>query len=140
MKKNLVVLSLVVVFTLTASFVFAGSEIAMHVKVPFDFYAGGQQFSAGEYIFEMSSGLLPTAASVKILSSDGKPICILNTQAGTDENQLTNLLRFNQYGDKQFLSSVSIQGFKAGIQMLNLEKELKAQMEKEQKTVVIAQK
>jgi hypothetical protein len=132
MKNNFLVLSLAVLFTLTASFVFAASEFEMLVKVPFDFYAGGQHLSAGEYVFAMSSGLLPTAASVKILSKDGEPICILNTQAGTDENRSSNLLRFNQYGDKQFLSSVSIRGFKAGVLMVNLEKE--------QKAVVIAKK
>ena len=140
MKNNLLILSLAVVFTLTASFVFAASEFEMLVKVPFDFYAGGQHLSAGEYIFAMSSGLLPTASSVKIHSKDGKPICILNTQAGTDTIQNSNQLRFNQYGNQQFLSSISIRGFKAGVQMPILEKELRAQMQKEQKAITIAQK
>ncbi len=139
MRNKLMVLSLAIAFTLTASLVFAGNEVAMRVRVPFDFYAAGQQLPAGEYIFEMSAGLLPTAATVKILSNDGKPICILDTKAGTDKN-LTGLLRFNQYGNKQFLSSVSMSGFKAGVRAQKLEKELKAQMEREQKSATIAQK
>jgi hypothetical protein len=139
MKNNLVILSFVAVFALTAGFTFAGSNIAMHVNVPFDFYAAGQQFAAGEYSFVMTSGLNPTASTVTVRAQDGQTICILTTQAGNDVMSLTNLLRFNEYGDKHFLSSVSIQGFKASVQPQKMERELKAQMEKERNTVIIAQ-
>lgn len=140
MRNNLVILSLVVVFALMTSSAFAENEFHMRVNVPFDFYVGDQSLSAGEYTFAMSSGLLPTASSVKIFTLDGKPICIVNTQAGQDEVKSTDLLRFNQYGDKQFLSSISIRGFRAGLQMPKLEKELRAQLKNEQKPVKIAQK
>lgn len=138
MKNNLV-LSFMAVFALTAGFAFAGGQIAMHVNVPFDFYAAGQQFASGEYSFEMTSGLNPTASMVTVRAKDGQVVCLLATQAGNEGMPLTNLLRFNEYGDRHFLSSVSIQGFNAGVQPQKMERELKAQMEKEQKTVIVAQ-
>ena len=141
MKKNLVVLSIVAVMTLMAGFSFAGVGVRMHISVPFDFYAGGQQLPAGEYEIEMGSGLLPTTALVTVRTENGTAICILNTKAGSAAGPSANHLRFNKYGDKHFLSGVSIQGFKAGFRMLTLERELKAQVQKEQSSVVfVAQK
>ena len=139
MKNNLVVLSLVAVFTLMASFGFAGTGIGMSLNVPFDFYAGDQKLPAGEYTFEMGSGFLPTAAVLTVRAKDGTGIWIMTTQAGTDKNA-ANEVSFNQYGDKQFLSSVSIQGFKAGVKMLKLERDTRTQLEKERSTVIVAQK
>jgi len=112
----------------------------MHVSVPFDFYAGDQQLPAGEYDFEMGSGLLPTTALVTLWTGNGNGICILNTQGGSVAGPSANHLRFNKYGDKHFLAGVSIQGFKAGFRMLKLEKELRAQVDEERGTVVLLAK
>jgi len=139
MRTNLVILSLVAAFTLTASFGFAGSGVGMSVSVPFDFYAGDQKLPAGEYSFEMGSGFLPTAAVVTVRAKDGTGIWLMATQAGTDETS-SNRLAFHKYGNRHFLSDVSIQGFKAGVKMLKLEKEIRAQLEKEQRTILVAQK
>lgn len=140
MKNNLVVLSLVAAFILTASFGMAGTGVVMTINVPFDFYAGDQKLPAGEYRFEMGSGFLPTAAVVTVRAKDGTGIWVMATQAGTDESASLNQLSFNQYGDKQFLSSVSIQGFKAGVKALKIERETRSQLEKERSTVIVAQK
>jgi hypothetical protein len=126
MKKNLVILSLVAVCTLFASLGFAGTA-TMRVRVPFDFYAGDQQLPAGEYTFQMGSPLAQTGSVVTVRAKEGTGMCILVSQAGTDAGD-TKLL-FNQYGSKHFLSSVSIQGLKAGLRMVQLEKEMRAQAE-----------
>jgi hypothetical protein len=139
MKTNLVILSLVAAFTLTASFGFAGSGVGMSISVPFDFYMGDQKLPAGEYTFEMGSGYLPTAAVVSVRAKDGTGIWLMATQAGTEEDTSPRL-GFHHYGDKHFLSTVSIQGFKAGVKMLKLEREIRTQLEKEQSDVLVAQK
>jgi hypothetical protein len=138
MRKNLVVLSLVAAFTLMASFGFAGSGAAMRITVPFDFYAGSEQLPAGEYTFEMASGITQTGSLVTIRTQKGAGMCMLVTHPG--QNAVDSKLRFNKYGDKHFLTSVSIQGFTAGVKMQKLEKELRAQFQKQKDVVTIAQK
>jgi hypothetical protein len=137
MRKNLVVLSLVAALTLMASIGFAGLRTAMRITVPFDFYAEGKQLPAGDYTFEMASGIMPTGNLVTIRTPEGKGICMLVTRPGTDA--IDGKLQFNKYGDMYFLSSVSIQGFKAGIQMHKLETELRAQLQKKNNVITIAQ-
>jgi hypothetical protein len=63
---------------------------------------------------------------------------MLVTRPGTDA--IDSKLLFNKYGNKHFLSSVSIQGFKAGVKMQKLERELRAQLQKQSNVVNIAQK
>ena len=138
MRKNLVVLSLVAAFTLMASFGFAGSGTAMRITVPFDFYAGNEQLPAGDYTFEMASGITQTGSLVTIRTQKGTGMCMLVTRPGTDA--IDSKLLFNKYGDKHFLAGVSIQGFKAGFRMLKLEKELRAQVDEERGTVVLLAK
>jgi hypothetical protein len=137
MKNNLVILSLVAVFTLFAGFGFAGTA-TMRISVPFDFYAGDQQLPAGEYTFQMGSPLAQTASVVTVRAKGGTGLCILATQPGTDAADAK--LLFNKYGNKHFLTSVSIKGLKAGVQMMRLEKELRAQTERDRNTVTIAQR
>ena len=140
MRTNLVVFSLVVALTLMASFGFAEPGAAMRISVPFDFYAGDQQLPAGEYTVQMGSGFLPTASVVTILQVNGSATCMLATQPGTDADLSATQLQFNKYGNKRFLSTVSIRGFKADIKMLKLERELRARAEQESDLVIIAQK
>jgi hypothetical protein len=140
MKNNMVLLSLVAVLTLMAGFGFAGTGVTMRVSVPFDFYAGNQQLPAGEYTIEMGSGFLPTASIMTVRADQGTGIWIIATKAGTDRDLDSCTLLFNKYGDKHFLSTVSIRGYKAGLKELKLEKELRAKAEVEQNTVIIAQK
>jgi hypothetical protein len=138
MRNNLVVLSLAAVLALTAGFGFAGANAGMRISVPFDFYAGDRQFSAGEYTFAMESGLEATGSLVAVRAKDGTGICFLVTRPGTDES--TSRLLFNKYGDKHFLASVSVQGFKAAVRTTKLEKELRAQLQDQKNVVIVAQK
>ena len=131
MKKDLVVLTLVAAFTFT-SFGFAGAT--MRISVPFNFYAGNEQLPAGEYTFALG----PESSMVTVRDKEGAGICILLAMPETDA--AADRLLFNKYGDKHFLSGVAIQGVKAEVKMLKLEKELKAQVQGGQHPELFAQK
>jgi hypothetical protein len=134
MKKNLVILTLVVAFTLTG-FGFAGASAnTMRISVPFDFYAGNEQLPAGEYTFAVGSNF----STVTIRTMDGTGLCFLLAKTGT--NTAEDRLLFNKYGNKHFLSGVAIQGVKAEVKMVKLEKELRAQVRDQQHAILYAQK
>ena len=107
MRKHLVILSLIAVLALAAGFGFAGSNVGMHVNIPFDFYAGDQQLPAGEYAFSMESGFAATGSKVVVQSANGEGLFFLITRPGTDET--ASRLLFNKYDNRHFLSSISIQ-------------------------------
>jgi len=137
MKKTLAVLSLVVLSSLMAGFVHAGSGAAMRITVPFDFCIQDQQFPAGQYRFEMDSGYLATASHVTVWEADGKGVRILSTLPGSDADANMSSLRFNKYEDKYFLASVSILGNKANVKMADLEKQVRSQIEKNGHSTII---
>ena len=138
MRHHLALLSLVAVLALTAAIAYAAANVGMRITVPFDFYAGDQILPAGEYAFAMESGLAATGSQVTIQAKDGKGICILLARPDTDE--AASRLLFAKYGDKHFLSSVSIQGFQAAVKTTKLERELQAQLQKQPNVILFAQK
>jgi hypothetical protein len=129
MKNNWVVLSLAAVF-LAASFGFAGSKAEMPVNIPFAFYAGDQLMNAGKYIVEVSSGNVSTASVITIKTSGGKTVCVLNARSESVAASSGNMLQFNHYGDKHFLSGISIRKLNSVIPMSAAEKEIKSRAEK----------
>ncbi|HTY64308.1 MAG TPA: hypothetical protein VMG30_18810 [Acidobacteriota bacterium] len=138
MKKYMVVLSFVVVFSMMSGFVFAGEN--MRINVPFAFYMGDQLFPAGEYRFDMSYGNYATGSILNIWTPKGTDTRLLGTTAGTDKDKLANQLVFNKYGQKLFLSTVTIEGYKATLKMQKLERELRSQAEQAPATITVAQK
>jgi hypothetical protein len=140
MKKNLVILSIMVVFGLVATLAYAGAGAGMRIKVPFDFYLDDQLIPTGEYSFAMDSNNHATASQVTLWSIQGTVMRMVLTSPGTENDATVNQLSFNKYGDKYFLSTVSIGGHRATVKMLKLEKELRAQMEKKPATITVAQK
>jgi hypothetical protein len=138
MRHHLAILSLVAVLALTAAIGYAGANVGMRINVPFEFYAGDQTLPAGEYTFAMESGLVATGSQVTIQTKDGKGVCFLLTQPATDE--AASRLLFAKYGNKHFLSSVSIQGFQAAVKATKLERELQAQLQKQPNVILFAQK
>jgi len=125
MKKNIIFLSLVVVLTMTVSIAYAGSAKSMVIYVPFEFYMGDQLLPAGEYNFEMNSRLMPTASVVFVRTDEGKGVRFLLTRPEANKGSNQSNLSFNQYGERHFLSSVSIGVYKANIAMSKLEEELR---------------
>ena len=140
MKKNLVIMSLVVVFGLLAALAYAGSSVGMRINVPFDFYLEDQLIPTGEYQFAMDSNNHATASQVTLWSTQGAVQKIVLTSPGTERNTTANQLSFNKYGKRYFLSTVSIGGHKATVKVHKLEKELRAQMEKNPAVITVAQK
>ena len=140
MKKSTAFLSLTIAAILWAGFAFAGTGTNMQVTVPFEFYLEDQLLPAGTYSFEMGSGSEAISSSVTVRSCDGNGIRLLVTIPGPGESAGMNQLRFNQYGDKHFLNSVSIQGHKATLKPFQLEKELRSQIKQEKTTTTIAQR
>jgi hypothetical protein len=138
MKRNLVVLSFAVVLSMMAGFAFAGEN--MRIDVPFAFYMGDQLFPAGEYGFTMNHGNHATASIVNVWAPKGVDGMLLMTSAGTDKNATANQLVFNKYGQKLFLSTVAINGYKATLKVVNLEKELRSQAEQAPGVITVAQK
>jgi hypothetical protein len=138
MKNTIVILSLVVVLALTTSVGFAGASALMRVHIPFEFYAGDQQMPAGDYTVSMESSLFATGSQVRIHSQDGQRICFLLAHPGKDE--AASQMSFNRYGNKHFLATVSIKGFRAALRATKLEHEIRAQLQTQQNVVTIAQK
>jgi hypothetical protein len=139
MKKNLVVLSVVAALSLMSSIAFAGPGVAMHISVPFEFYLEDQLLPAGEYHFEMGSGSDAIASRVTVLSKDGEGIRMISTLPGNNAAPAESHLCFNQYGEKHFLSGVSIRGYNATLKVFKLERELRAQFEKAKSVTLVAQ-
>jgi len=140
MKKNLVLLSTLAAISLMAITVFAGAGVGMRINVPFDFYLEEQLFPTGEYQFKMDSGNYATASHLIIWSAEGKENRMLFTSPGTNSSVGLNELRFNKYGDKYFLSTVSIGKYKATVKMFKLERELQSRLDSKPSTIAIAQK
>jgi hypothetical protein len=140
MKRNLTALSMMAVFGLMAGFACAGAGVGMRINVPFDFYLEDQLFPTGEYSIEMDSGNYATSSHLVIWSLKGTDTKMLFTSPGTERNATLNQLSFNKYGEKNFLSTVTIGGHKATLKMFKLEKELRSQMEKNPNIIAIAQK
>lgn len=138
MKKNLMTLSFVVVFSLMAGFAFAADD--MSVNVPFTFYVGDQVYPAGQYHFDMNSDARATASLVNLWAPKGKNDRVIMTTPGTDKNATANQLVFNKYGEKRFLSTITINGYKATLKILDLEKEAISQAQQNQDIIRVAQK
>jgi len=140
MKRNLVVLSLAIMFGLMVSFAFSGGTVAMRVEVPFDFYLGNQQFPAGHYRFDMGDGYHATASVVNVWAPKGAENSVLLTIPGTEKDAAVNALVFNKYGSKLFLSTISVNGHKATLKMNRLESELRSQTSQRPSRITVAQK
>jgi hypothetical protein len=140
MKRNQLLLTTMAGIGLMASLAFAGAGIGMRINVPFDFYLEDQLFPTGEYSFEMDSGNYATASHLVVWSANGTSNKMLFTAPGTNENVGLNELSFNKYGDKYFLSTVSIGEHKATVKLFKLEKELQSRLDSKPGTIIIAQK
>jgi len=129
MRNNLVIVSVAAVI-LVAGFSFAGSKAEMSIDVPFAFYAGDQLLTAGKYIVVMHSGDDSAAPVITLKNKNGKAIYELSAQPESEADASGYLLRFNDYGNKHFLSGISIKKFHAAVPMSEAEKQIKGKTEK----------
>jgi len=133
-------MSSVVVLALTLSVAYAGAAKSMIINVPFEFYMQDQVLPAGEYKFEMGSVVLPTGSVIVIRTGEGKGISFLLTRSENNKGSFQSRLRFNQYGEKHFLSSVSVGSCKANLSISKLERELRASNKAARTETLIAEK
>lgn len=87
---------------LTATSVYAQSDMRLKVNIPFEFSVREKILPAGEYIVSQIARDTLLIRSVDCSASD--MFLTTPTQAGTTPNQ--SALVFNRYGDQYFLSKV----------------------------------
>ncbi len=140
MKKIRVLLSLAIAIASMAALSFAGAGIGMRIHVPFDFYLEDQLLPTGDYSFQMDSGNHATGAHLVVWAKNGACGKMLFTIPGTPDNAGLNELTFNKYGDKYFLSTVSIGEHKAIVKVFKHEKELRSLLNSNPDPIRIARK
>jgi hypothetical protein len=79
----------------------------MRIHVPFDFVAGGKQLHAGDYT--VGRARTDGESALIIRSLDGRDAAIVITNAGGSPAARA-AMSFRQYGERYFLSEVSIPG------------------------------
>ena len=112
MKKQI----LTIVATLGFMFVFAGLSVnaQMHgqlaANIPFNFYAGNQKFTPGEYMIASANPLSQTGGAILVFRQrDGKASRFINLQPEElpgENTEAKPTLIFNHYGSEYFLSEV----------------------------------
>jgi hypothetical protein len=135
--RKLTVLLMVVMAVLGLSIAAsAANPTILRANIPFAFYAGKELLPAGQYTFELQAiGLgSATASAVAVRHQDGSLATFLFTMPGTGRFN-NDLLYFNRYGNKYFLSKVEAVGLQANVKATRIERELRAQI-KSQDTVV----
>jgi hypothetical protein len=115
-----------------------GAEV--RVNIPFDFYLEDQLLPTGDYRFQMDCGYHATGSQLVVWGTNGNVNKMLFTVPGTRNNAGLSELSFNKYGDKYFLSTVSIGDHKATVKVFKLERELRSQLNNTPDTIRIAQK
>lgn len=140
MKKHLVLLSLTTILAVTATWASAAGPAVLRIDIPFDFFLEDQLLPAGMYHFQMSYGMAPTASLLRVRSREGAGFFVLTIPGTVSGNPDQSSLRFNKYADKYFLSSVAINNYRADLRERKLEKELKAQIQNAQATILMASK
>jgi len=100
---------------LAAASVFAQGNMPLRVKVPFDFAAGKNALSAGEYYVRISG----TPSSIWLQHTDGTGGVVVFSHgvkpSGMDAQQAA--LVFHVYGDRYFLSQVFLSGMDDGAEL-----------------------
>ena len=143
MKRTIVFLTSILVILILAAGASAGAATRIRATVPFDFFVGEEQLSAGNYIFEMRAiGFGSSSSSaVAIYHPDGTFAYLIPTMpVGYDQRSSDGHLHFKRYGNTYFLSQVEGPQSGAGLRMTKAEKEYKAQTRKPQDTILVALK
>ena len=80
--------------------------VALLVKVPFDFRAGGTRFPPGEYVMSTDG-----AASVTIKErAQGKSAVVGVSRSDASRLPSSTTVSFRAYGDRRFLGTIEVEG------------------------------
>ena len=139
-KTSIVVAALL----LSATCLLAGPTTKIRANVPFDFYAGGEQLPAGNYVFEMRAiGFGSSSSSaVAVYRQDGTLAVTLSTiPSGWEYRRMADgHLHFSRYTDTYFLNKVEGPSSGASLITTRVERELRAQNNRGSETIIVAQR
>jgi len=139
-KTSIVVAALL----LSATCLLAGPTTKIRANVPFDFYAGGEQLPAGNYVFEMRAiGFGSSSSSaVAVYRQDGTLAVTLSTiPSGWEYRRMADgHLHFSRYTNTYFLNKVEGPSSGASLITTKVERELRAQNNRGSETIIVAQR
>jgi hypothetical protein len=139
-KTSIVVAALL----LSATCLLAGPTTKIRANVPFDFYAGGEQLPAGNYVFEMRAiGFGSSSSSaVAVYRQDGTLAVTLSTiPSGWEYRRMADgHLHFSRYTNTYFLNKVEGPSSGASLITTKVERELRAQNHRGSETIIVAQR
>jgi len=122
----------------------AGPTTKIRANVPFDFYAGGEQLPAGNYVFEMRAiGFGSSSSSaVAVYRQDGTLAVTLSTiPSGWEYRRMADgHLHFTRYTNAYFLNRVEGPSSGASLITTKVERELRAQNNRGSETIIVAQR
>ena len=82
--------------------------LAVTVRVPFDFRAGGVRFAPGEYV--LTVGEAPEG-TVTIRGASGEPHVFAGVnRAGSPAEGTGSIVSFRAYGERRFLAAIEVDG------------------------------
>ena len=144
MKKTSVLMIAVAAFLLSATCALANPATRIRATVPFAFYVGEEQLPAGNYIFEMRAiGFGSSSSSaVAVYRQDGSLAVMLATiPTGWEYRRMIDgHLHFTRYSSSYFLNKVEGPDSGASLMATRAERELRAQNNHSQETVIVAQR
>jgi hypothetical protein len=121
--KKLFLFSLVgaVVLVIAASLSAQTSDRPVKAKIPFDFNAGSQHYSAGQYSVNAISPL-----ALAIVGQGSKSGLVISRGAESSSASASTKLIFHQYGTSYFLYQIWVEGENSGRELptTRVEKEL----------------
>jgi hypothetical protein len=86
--------------------------------------------TGGKYIVAVNSGNVSEAPVITLKTKYGEKVCALAAQVENAADSSDHLLQFNDYGDKHFLSGISIRKLHATVPMSEAERQIKNKTEK----------
>ncbi|MCI0663048.1 MAG: hypothetical protein L0220_18440 [Acidobacteria bacterium] len=105
---QLLAVSAITLFALTAGASAQAQPITKKVKVDFDFYAGKKLMPAGEYEFQLAPNQ-QTHKLVHIRQIDGNANAIISSVPNQNrKNYKPGAIVFNRYGDQYYLARVQL--------------------------------
>ena len=82
--------------------------LAVTVRVPFDFRAGGVRFAPGEYVLTLGEA---SEGTMTIRGASGEPHAFAGVhRAGDPAERTASIVSFRAYGDRRFLAAIEVEG------------------------------
>jgi hypothetical protein len=108
-------------------------RVTLKGEVPFAFVSGGRTIQAGQYSLEIGQ------LRVRIFDANGHPVqWVLSNPRQENGNEQKPRLVFHKYGDTYFLHQIWTMDYKVDFRISRAEYQLKASLQTEEGTVILA--